>query len=75
MPGLRGDREQLIQALLNIVRNAATALAARIAAEALATGRTVRELAAAYLPEGRLDEILDPASMTYPRAVPGARKG
>lgn len=32
LPGLRGDREQLIQALLNIVRNAAKALAARIAA-------------------------------------------
>ncbi len=49
-------------------------LAARIAAEALETGRTVRELAARHLPEGRLDEILDPAAMTYPRAVPGAKE-
>ncbi len=31
MPGGRGDKEQLIQAVLNIVRNAAQALAARIA--------------------------------------------
>ncbi|HOX89371.1 MAG TPA: nitrogen regulation protein NR(II) [Burkholderiaceae bacterium] len=32
VPDFRGDREQLIQALLNIVRNAAEALEARIAA-------------------------------------------
>jgi two-component system nitrogen regulation sensor histidine kinase GlnL len=32
VPELRGDREQLIQALLNVVRNAAQALRARIAA-------------------------------------------
>jgi two-component system nitrogen regulation sensor histidine kinase GlnL len=32
VPDVRGDREQLIQALLNIVRNAAQALEARIAA-------------------------------------------
>jgi nitrogen-specific signal transduction histidine kinase len=32
LPEFRGDREQLIQALLNIVQNAAHALAARIAA-------------------------------------------
>ena len=32
LPELRGDRERLIQALLNIVRNAAQALAARITA-------------------------------------------
>jgi len=32
LPDFRGDREQLIQALLNIVRNAAQALAPRIAA-------------------------------------------
>lgn len=32
LPDLRGDRERLIQALLNIVRNAAQALSARIAA-------------------------------------------
>jgi len=31
VPELRGDREQLIQALLNVVRNAAQALQARIA--------------------------------------------
>jgi two-component system nitrogen regulation sensor histidine kinase GlnL len=32
VPDVHGDREQLIQALLNIVRNAAQALEARIAA-------------------------------------------
>ncbi|HPP83389.1 MAG TPA: nitrogen regulation protein NR(II) [Rubrivivax sp.] len=32
LPELRGDREALVQALLNLVRNAAQALAARIAA-------------------------------------------
>jgi two-component system nitrogen regulation sensor histidine kinase GlnL len=32
VPDVRGDREQLIQALLNVVRNAAQALAERIAA-------------------------------------------
>ena len=32
LPEFRGDREQLIQAVLNIVRNAAQALAERIAA-------------------------------------------
>jgi len=32
MPDLKGDKEQLIQALLNVVRNAAEALEARIAA-------------------------------------------
>lgn len=32
LPELRGDRERLVQALLNIVRNAALALAGRIAA-------------------------------------------
>jgi two-component system, NtrC family, nitrogen regulation sensor histidine kinase GlnL len=32
VPELRGDREQLIQALLNVVRNAAQALAPRVAA-------------------------------------------
>ncbi len=31
MPGSRGDKEQLIQAVLNIVRNAAQALAGRVA--------------------------------------------
>ncbi|MEZ5608136.1 MAG: nitrogen regulation protein NR(II) [Burkholderiaceae bacterium] len=41
LPELRGDRERLIQALLNIVRNAAQALAARIAAgDACITLRT-----------------------------------
>jgi len=41
LPELRGDRERLIQALLNIVRNAAQALAARIAAgDAAITLRT-----------------------------------
>jgi two-component system, NtrC family, nitrogen regulation sensor histidine kinase GlnL len=32
MPDMRGDKEQLIQAMLNVVRNAAQALAPRIAA-------------------------------------------
>ena len=45
--------------------------ASRIAADALATGRTVRDLATAYLPAERLDEILDPMSMTYPSVEPG----
>ncbi len=41
LPELRGDRERLIQALLNIVRNAAQALAGRIAAgDAAITLRT-----------------------------------
>ncbi|MBS0403052.1 MAG: PAS domain-containing sensor histidine kinase, partial [Proteobacteria bacterium] len=41
LPELRGDRERLIQALLNIVRNAAQALAARITAgDACITLRT-----------------------------------
>lgn len=41
IPMLRGDREQLIQALLNIVRNAAQALTTRIAAgDARITVRT-----------------------------------
>ena len=41
LPELRGDRERLIQALLNVVRNAAQALGARIAAgDAVITLRT-----------------------------------
>jgi two-component system nitrogen regulation sensor histidine kinase GlnL len=46
-PDLRGDREQLIQALLNIVRNAAQALAGRIAAgdaQILLTTRVARQV-------------------------------
>ena len=47
IPELRGDREQLIQALLNIVRNAAQALAGRIAqgdAEIVLRTRVARQV-------------------------------
>jgi two-component system nitrogen regulation sensor histidine kinase GlnL len=46
-PELRGDKEQLIQAVLNVVRNAAQALAARIAggdAEIILTTRVARHV-------------------------------
>ena len=46
-PELRGDKEQLIQAVLNVVRNAAQALAARIAggdAEIILTTRVARRV-------------------------------
>jgi len=47
VPEMRGDKEQLIQAVLNVVRNAAQALASRIAtgdAEILLTTRVARHV-------------------------------
>jgi len=46
--------------------------AARLAQEALRTGRTVRELAREQrlFPDGELDRILDPREMTRPREDP-----
>jgi two-component system nitrogen regulation sensor histidine kinase GlnL len=47
VPDMRGDKEQLIQAVLNVVRNAAQALAARIAigdAEITLTTRVARHV-------------------------------
>ena len=50
--------------------------AAKIAKEAYATGKTVREIARArkVLPEDRLNELLDPWSMTEPRAETKKKK-
>ncbi|HEY5593645.1 MAG TPA: lyase family protein, partial [Nitrospiria bacterium] len=50
--------------------------AARIAKEAYKTGKTVREVARArkVLPEQRLSELLDPWSMTEPRAESKKKK-
>jgi fumarate hydratase class II len=52
--------------------------AAKIAKEAYKTGKTVREIARArrVLPEERLNELLDPWSMTMPTAESraGSRK-
>jgi fumarate hydratase class II len=46
--------------------------AAKLAKEALATGRTIRELAASRgIARDRLDELLDPAGMTEPGASGG----
>ena len=47
--------------------------AAKIALEALQTGRRIRELAKERggLTEAQLDDLLDPSKMTHPRAVPG----
>ena len=70
----RAHLENSIGIVTALVPHLGYDVAASIAAEALATGRTVRDLATAYLPAGRLDEILDPASMTHPRAVPRHRK-
>ena len=51
--------------------------AARIAKEALASGKTVREVARerAGLSAGELDRLLDPASMTEPGIGPGPASG
>ena len=47
--------------------------AATIAKEALRTGQTVRQLAleSGLLDAAALDELLDPARMVHPRAIPG----
>src|SRR5438876_11413809 len=50
--------------------------AAALAKEALKTGRTIRELATERgIAVGRLDELLDPASMTEPGLGGGAGGG
>ena len=78
--GIRADRERCRE-LLERSTGIVTALvpligyeaAARLAHESLHTGRPVRELALAQglLDEAALNELLNPALMTHPRAIPG----
>ena len=81
--GIRADRERCLE-LLERSTALVTALApaigyeaaAGIAKEALRTGRPVRELAleSGRLSRAELDELLDPAKMIHPRALPGQWK-
>ncbi|NLI46475.1 MAG: aspartate ammonia-lyase [Acidobacteria bacterium] len=78
--GIRADRERcrellerstgIVTALVPVIGYEA---AARLAHESLDTGRPVRELALAQglLDEAALNELLNPALMTHPRAIPG----